>query len=43
MEMAIRALKTATELAFLVAKGSRFQSRIVLEDNEYCLEVVLGR
>ena len=35
------ALKAETEPAFLVDKGSWFQSRIVLGKNDCCLEVVL--
>ena len=39
--VAMLALKTATELAFAMAKGSWFQSRIVLGKNECCLKVLL--
>ena len=36
------ALKTETEPAFLMDKGSWFQSRIVLGKNDCCLEIVLA-
>ena len=36
------ALKIGTKSAFLMDKGSRFQSRIVLGKNDCCLEVVLA-
>ena len=36
------ALKTETEPAYLMDKGSWFQSRIVLGKNDCCLEVVLA-
>ena len=39
--MASRALKTETEPAFLMDKGSWFRSRIVLGKNDCCQEVVL--
>ena len=40
--VASQAMKTETEPAFLVDKGSCFQSRIVLGKNNRCLEVVLA-
>ena len=40
--VASRALKTGTEPAFLMDKGSRFQSRIVLGKIDCCLEAVLA-
>ena len=38
--VASRALTIGTEPAFLIDRGSRFQSRIVLGKNDCCLEVV---
>ena len=40
--VASRALKIGTEHAFLMDRGNRFQSRIVLGKNDCCLEVVLA-
>ena len=40
--MASWALKAETEPAFLMDKGSWFQSRIVLGKNDCCLEVELA-
>ena len=40
--VASRALKIGTEPAFLMDRGSRFQSLIVLGKNDCCLEVVLA-